>query len=76
MKLYLGAHLNFYHPRKENWLVVELEGPTRLVDILERAGIPVGEVQLVVVGGETVELTEAVISPGDEVRLFPAVGGG
>jgi len=47
-----------------------------LIEILERAGIPLGEVHLVVVNGELEELQRAIIKPADEVKLFSAVGGG
>jgi len=76
MRIYLGGHLNFYHPQKENWLVVDLAQPTPLRDILEDANIPLGEVYLVVVNGETADLQEAIISEQDEVKLFSPVGGG
>lgn len=76
MQIYLGAHLNFYHPQKEKLLDINIEQPTQLVEILESAGIPLGEVHMVVINDEIVELQGAVISLQDEVKLFPAVGGG
>jgi sulfur carrier protein ThiS len=76
MRIYLGGHLNFYHPQKDNWLEVELEQPTPLRVILDGSGIPLGEVYLVVVNGELVDLQEAIVSEQSEVKLFPAVGGG
>ncbi len=76
MKIYLGAHLNFYHPRKEKVLDVDIRQPTLLVDILEEVGIPLGEVQMLVINGDIAELVDAVITPQDEIKLFPAVGGG
>ena len=76
MRIYLGGHLNFYHPKKENWLEVELKQPTLLVDVLDRAGIPLGEVHLVVVDGAHVALETLVVSNQDQVKLFSPVGGG
>ena len=76
MRINLGGHLNFYHPLKNKWLDVELKQPTPLRVILDGSGIPVGEVYLVVVNGELVDLQEAIVSEQDEVKLFPAVGGG
>ena len=76
MRIYLGGHLNFYHPQKGKWLEVELEQLTPLRVILDGSGIPLGEVDLVVVDGELVDLQEAMISEQSEVKLFPAVGGG
>lgn len=76
MRIYLGGHLKFYHPQKDNWLEVELEQLTPLRVILDDSGIPLGEVDLVVINGELVDLQEAIVSEQDEVKLFPAVGGG
>jgi molybdopterin converting factor small subunit len=76
MRIYLGAHLNFYHPNKEKWLQIDLEHPKPLDEILEMAGIPKGEVHMVVLNDEISDLEGQIISPQDEVKLFPAVGGG
>ena len=76
MLIYLGGHLNFYHPQKEKWLKFELERPTSLREILSDAGIPFGEVHLVAINGEVVELQKAIISNDDTVKIFSAVGGG
>ena len=76
MRIYLGGHLNFYHPAKENWLEIDLEQPTLLKDILADSGIPLGEVHLVTVNGEIKDLHAAMILHQDEVKLFSAVGGG
>jgi sulfur carrier protein ThiS len=76
MRIYLGGHLSFYHPQKESWLEVDIIEPAPLITILEEAGVPVGEVQLVTVNGEIVDLQNTVIYPDDVVKLFSAVGGG
>ncbi|MBC8508520.1 MAG: MoaD/ThiS family protein [Anaerolineales bacterium] len=76
MKIYLGAHLNFYHPEKKSWLNVEIQQPVALAEILESAGIPLGEIHMVVVNNEIEEMSEVMISPQDEVKIFPPVGGG
>ena len=76
MRIHLGGHLNFYHPQKDNWLEVELEQPTPLRVVLDISGIPLGEMHLVVVNGKLVDLQKAIVSEQDEVKLFPAVGGG
>ena len=76
MRIYLGGHLNFYHPEQDRWLVVELREARPLVSILEQSGIPLSEVQLVALNGEVVDLTDAVVSEGDKVKVFSAVGGG
>jgi sulfur carrier protein ThiS len=76
MRIYLGGHLNFYHPQKENWLEIDLEQPLQLLDILIENSIPLGEVSLVVINGEVVDLQTATISEQDEVKLYSPVGGG
>jgi molybdopterin converting factor small subunit len=76
MRIYLGGHLNFYHPQKDKWLEVELAQPTPLRDVLEASGIPLGEVYLVVINEELVDLQETILSEQSEVKLFPPVGGG
>ena len=76
MRIFLGGHLNFYHPKKEKWLEVDLKGPTSLVYLLTANGIPLSEVQLVAINGEVVELKNALVSEGDDVKVFSPVGGG
>ena len=76
MRLYLGGYLDFYHPQRGSWLEVELNHPSPLSKVLTELGIPMGDVQLFVLNGELVELSEAIVSDQDEVKLFPAVGGG
>jgi molybdopterin converting factor small subunit len=76
MRIYLGGHLNFYHPQKEKWLEVELEQSTPLRVVLDNTNIPLGGVHLVVINDELVDLNEAIVSEQSEVKLFPAVGGG
>ena len=76
MRIYLGGHLNFYHPQKKPWLEVEILEPVHLTKILEEVGIPLGEVQLVTVDDKIVDLQKTIISPQDKVKLYSAVGGG
>ena len=76
MRIFLGGHLNFYHPQKEKWLEVEIQCPKPLLKILGDLGIPLGEMHLVVINGEIAELQDAIVSGKDEVKLYPAVGGG
>ena len=76
MRLYLGGYLDFYNPDPGNWLEVQLEQPSRLSEVLANFGIPLGDVQLFVLNGDLVEISETLVSEQDEVKLFPAVGGG
>ena len=76
MRIYLGGHLNFYHPQKETWLEVKLQQPTPKEDVLEGSGSPLGEVYLVVIKGELVDMQDTIVFDQSEVKLFPPVGGG
>lgn len=76
MRIYLGGHLNFYHPKKEKWLEIRLDQPSPLADILKFANIPLGEVHLVVLNDENVDWQDLIVNQNDEVKLFSAVGGG
>lgn len=79
-RIYLGGFFAFYIPgdkkAPQHWVEVDLTGPTTLPDILQRLGIPPAEVHLAAVNGQAVEPAEAMIHPGDEIRLFPPIGGG
>ncbi len=75
MRLYLGGYLNFYNRTQGNWIEVALRQPAQLKDIILNQGIPLGEVQLVVVNGKLFNL-DTVVLDGDEVQVFSAVGGG
>ncbi len=76
MKLYVGSYFAFFTSNREHWIDVDIPNPTPLTQILLELGIPVGEVHLVVVNDQAMESTNILISSGDTVRLFPAVGGG
>ena len=76
MKLYLGSYFSFYTSGRNHWIDIELHKPTRLVDIVSKIGIPIGEIYLVVVNDQLYESTNIVLSTDDIVRLYPAIGGG
>jgi sulfur carrier protein ThiS len=76
MRIFLGGHLSYYHPDKARWLETDLRGPVWLVDILNHAGIPLGEIYLVVLNGTLADLHETIVSEGDELKLFSPIGGG
>ncbi len=76
MRLFLGGYLDFYNPQHGNWLEVELDQPSLLSEVLVDLRIPLGDVHLTVLNGKLVDLSEAIVSEEDEIKLFPAVGGG
>ena len=76
MKLHLGGVFSFYIPGHPHQVEVQLEEPARLSDVLAGLGIPVAEINLVIVNGELVNLQEALVSQQDEVKVYPPVSGG
>jgi len=76
MKLYAGGNLDIYLPHRRSRVELELVQPTNLKEILNRLGIPAGEVFLVIINGQLVDLQEAIVSEQDDVKLYPAINGG
>lgn len=76
MKLHLGGLFSFYIPGHPHQVEVRLEEPAHLSDVLVGMGIPVAEINLVVVNGEIVNLQDALVSQQDEVKVYPPVSGG
>lgn len=76
MKLHLGGQFSYYLAGHPSDLELQIDEPTRLVDILVDLGIPVAEIHLTVVNGELVDPQEAIVSQQDDVKLYPPVSGG
>jgi sulfur carrier protein ThiS len=76
MLIHLGGHLSWYDPQKRNSLEVPLPQPIPLLQLARQLGLPAGEIAIVVVNGQAVELEQARVSDGDRVELYPPVGGG
>jgi len=55
---------------------VDLADGSTLSDLLERLGVPPGEVHLAIVNGRAVQGLSATLAEGDRIGLFPPVGGG
>lgn len=72
----LDRALLFFTRHKQACLQVEMEEPAHLKDVLERLGIPPGEVHLVVVNGQATESQDVWVTSRDTVKLFPPFGGG
>jgi sulfur carrier protein ThiS len=76
MKLYAGGYLTFYMPDQQPEVDHDLAEPIALITLLAEMGIPPGDVQLVIVNGEIVDLEQALLKNQDEVKVFPSVDGG
>jgi sulfur carrier protein ThiS len=69
------GELTTYFGRTYGGVPVTIEPGITIVDLLERLGVPAGEVWLVAKNGETVR-RETTLQPGDSVELFAPVAGG
>ncbi len=76
MKLYAGGYLTFYLPDKQPEIDIPLAEPVELAEFLGGLGIPVPEVQLIVINGQIADLNTAYIRNRDEVKIFPGIDGG
>ncbi len=76
MRLHLGGHLSYYDFLQRTDFEIELAHRAFLRDILSRLNIPEAEVFIIVINGEAVAAEDAWIQPADDVKLFPAIGGG
>lgn len=76
MKLYAGGYLTFYAPDQQPEVDLDLSEPIQLSELLSDIGIPVGDVQLVILNGKIVDLDQAILEDQDEVKVFPGVDGG
>ncbi len=77
IKLLLAATLRKYVPGYDGSTGhdMEVEPGTKVKDVAEKLGIPVGEVKLIMVNGVGSKWDTAV-GENDRVALFPPVGGG
>ena len=76
IELNFGGHLGFYAPGRRSHLSFPLDQDTPLITILEMLNIPLGEINLAAVNGESVELDKATVKPGDRIDLYSPVSGG
>lgn len=56
-------------------LAIELPDGSTLADLVDHLGLPGDKVRVIFVNGK-VEQRDHVLAPGDEVGLFPPIGGG
>jgi sulfur carrier protein ThiS len=76
MRLYAGGYLTFYMPEQQPEIEWALSEPVALYELLKVLGIPVAEVQLVIINGEIADIQQAQINNQDVVKAFPGVDGG
>ncbi len=77
LQLYLGGHLSWYDSQKRKRIDVRLTKPTLLTNVLSDLHVPIGEIAVGVVNGNSVFAFDGVtVTDADKVELFPPVGGG
>lgn len=76
MKLYIGGYLAFYSPGHQSQIELTLSEPVMLDMVLAEAGIPAGEVQLVLINGNRADSVQSIVQNQDEIKIFPGVDGG
>lgn len=76
MKVHLGGHLSFYEAGRRTNFELPLPEPTLVRELVQRWGIPAGEVFLTAVNNVLVDLNDAVVVDSDHLGLYPPIGGG
>jgi sulfur carrier protein ThiS len=78
LKVHLWGELGFYGPGKQGRFEVEVEGETRILDLLRRIGVPWSDVAVAGLNGEIVHLVDPTLTvkDGDRLDLFPPSSGG
>ena len=77
LKVKLYATLSKYAPDGRAGTAHEIDLPEdgTVRDLLEHLEVPLAEARVIFVNGRAAEL-DRKLEPGDEVGVFPAVGGG
>jgi sulfur carrier protein ThiS len=71
----LRLHASLRKWRDPPIAVLSLGKPCRIGEFLRDAGIPEGEVAIIILNGKRA-LPESSLSDGDRLSLFPLMGGG
>ena len=77
VRVKLFATLGRYHPGSLPGTPFEVDLPEAavLADLIRRLALPRDEVKIIYVNGRTQPL-DHMLQPGDDVGIFPPVGGG
>jgi sulfur carrier protein ThiS len=76
MILIAGGYLDFYMPGRRRRIALELATPQSLRSLLQEVGIPLKEVQLILLNGKIVDLGGTVVANGDQVKVYSPMDGG
>lgn len=73
--VYLKGNLSYYQVEKLEHVVMEVEMPITLKEILDKLGIPASEVEGAFLDGQWVPVFEP-LEKGGRLDLVPIIGGG
>lgn len=76
IELHLGGRLAFYAPQQQSRLRLPLNQLTELVVVLQGLGVLLAEIAIAAANGEWDELAKTQVKPGDQIELYPPMGGG
>jgi sulfur carrier protein ThiS len=76
MKLHLGGSLAWYEAHKRSNLDIPLAENISLNALLKQLSIPKGEVAIISVNGDLFDGDDPQVSDGDNIKLYPPIGGG
>ncbi len=75
MEITLLCYATFAEKSPENADHYPVDEGDRVKDVLAKVGIPLDEVKIIFINGVS-SSTDTILSDGDRVGVFPAVGGG
>jgi sulfur carrier protein ThiS len=76
MRVHLGGHLSWYDRHRRAWFELELSEAIPLSQLVQRLGLPPGEIALVVVNKRVVTWPDIRLSNDDQLELYAPIGGG
>jgi len=75
INIHLKGHLSYYQSEKREEVVLDVEAPVTLEEILAQLKIPVSEVEGAFFDGKWVPLSES-LERGGKLDIMPIIGGG
>lgn len=76
IRIRVYGHLNRYLPERQRQIMVELEAPIAVDEVLNRIGLPAQEVWIRRLNRTEQVYGDRVLQDGDQLELFPLVAGG
>lgn len=73
--VHLKGHLSYYQSEKREEVVLDVEAPVTVEEILAQLKIPVSEVEGAFLDGKKVPVSES-LERGGKLDIMPIIGGG